>query len=88
MYLPVYKYACCSVLSTVPAPRAVCQRCQHMPSFLSLSTPARPYLDDSGMPEKGCNVEAAVAVLLEEHEQRFATDLAQHLHPCGPARVM
>ena len=88
MYLHVYKYACCSVMSTVPAPRAVCQRCRHMPSFLSLSTPTRPYLDDSGMPLLGCNVEAAAAGLIDAHDQRHAALLAQHLHPCSPARVM
>ena len=49
---------------------------------------ARPYLDDSGMPLSGCNIEAAAAVLCEAHNQRHAALLAQHLHPCGPARVM
>ena len=80
--------ACCSVLPTAPAPRAVCRRCRHTPSCLSLSTPARPYLDDSGMPPLGCNAEAANAFLLDAHNQRHAALLAQHLHPCGPARVM
>ena len=79
---------CCSVLPTAPVPRAVCRRCRHTPSCLSLSTPARPYLDDSGMPVLGCNVEAAGAVLVDAHDQRHAALLAQHLHPCGPARVM
>ena len=55
MYLHVYKYACCSVLPTAPELRAVYRRCQHTPSCLSLSTPTRPYLDDSGMPEMGCH---------------------------------
>ena len=80
--------ACCSVLPTAPAPRAVRRRCRRMPSCLLLSTPARPYLDDSGMPVLGCNQEAAPAVLLDAHDQRHAALLAQHLHPCGPARVM
>jgi len=80
--------ACCSVLPTAPAPCAVCRRCRHTPSCLSLSTPARPYLDDSGMPVLGCNEEAAAAVVADAHDQRHAALLAQHLHPCGPARVM
>ena len=80
--------ACCSVLPTAPAPRAVCRRCRHTPSCLSLSTPSRPYLDDSGMPVLGCHVEAADAVVSDAHDQRHAALLAQHLHPCGPARVM
>ena len=77
-----------SVLPTAPAPRAVCRRCRHTPSCLSLSTPARPYLDDSGMPLLGCNVEAAAAVLVDAHNQQHAALLAEHLHSCGPARVM
>ena len=40
------------------------------------------------MPVVGCNVEAAITVLVEAHDQRHAALLAQHLHPCGPARVM
>ena len=47
-----------------------------------------PYLDDSGMPDLGCNVEAAGAVVADAHNQWHAALLAQHLHPCGPARVM
>jgi len=49
-----------------------------------MSTPARPYLGDSGMPFLGCNVEAADAVLFDAHEQRYAADLTQHLHPMQP----
>ena len=79
--------ACCSVLPTAPAPRAVCRRCRHTPSCLLLSTPACPYLDDSGMPVVSCNVEAAEAVF-DAHNQRHAALIAQHLHPCGPARVV
>ena len=45
------------------------------------------YLRDSGMPLCSCNSEAAVAVLVEAHDQRHTALLAQHLHPCGPARV-
>jgi len=80
--------AWCSVLPTAPAPCAVSRRSRHTPSCLSLSTPARPYLDDSGMPLLGCNVEAAAAGLIDAHDQRHAALLAQHLHPCSPARVM
>ena len=79
---------CCTVLPTAPASRAVCCRCRRTPSCLSLSTPARPYLDDSGMPILGCNVQATDADLVDAHDQRHAALLAQHLHPCGPARVM
>jgi len=78
----------CAVLPTAPAPRAVFRRCLHTPYCLSLSTPARPYLDDSGMPVLGCNVQAADAVLVDAHDQRHAALLVQHLHPCGPASVM
>ena len=80
--------ACCSVLPTAPAPRAVCRRCPHTPSCLSLSTPARIYLGDSGMPPVGCSVETAGAVVVDKHEQWCAASLEQHLPPCNPARVM
>ena len=77
--------AWCNVLPTDPAPRAVCRRCRHTPSCPLLSTPAHPYLGDSLMPVVSCNHEAGHAVSKTAHEQRCAADIAQHLHPCGPA---
>jgi len=49
--------ACCSVLPTALAPRAVCRRCRHTSSCHSLCTPTGPYLGDSGMPVLGCDVQ-------------------------------
>jgi len=46
------------------------------------------YLRDSGMPLCSCNIEATGPGVGGAHEQRFAAGFAQHLHRCGPARVM
>jgi len=76
---------CDSVLQCATySPCTTCCRCRHTPSCLSLSTPAHPYLGDSGMPVLGCNEEAADAVVVNAHEQRYAADRAQHLRPMRP----
>jgi len=33
------------------------------------------------MPLSGCSIEAAVAVVVDAHEQRYAADVAQYLQP-------
>ena len=49
-----------------------------------LSAHALPHLGNAIMPLLGCNVEAACAVVVGEHEQVFAAGLHQHLRPCRP----
>ena len=59
-----------------------------MPLIMCVRDNGWSCLDDSGMPELGCSEQAAVAAVADAHNQRHAALLAQHLHPCGPARVM
>ena len=49
-----------------------------------LSAHALPHLGHAVMPLVDCNGEAAVAVVVGEHEQVFAAGLHQHLRPCRP----
>ena len=53
-------------------------------AFFPMSAHARLYLRHAIVPLLGCNVEAAVAVVVGEHEQVFAAGLHQHLRPCRP----
>ena len=41
-----------------------------------------PHLGRPNMSLSGCNAQAAVAVLVREHEQVFAAGFYQHLRPC------
>ena len=83
--VPCVAVRCLQPLHHVPCAVAADTR---PPASRCLPSLARPYLNHSGMPPLDCKIEAAGAVVGDEHEQRHAALLAQHLHPCGPARVM
>jgi len=56
-------------------------------SIFYFSTHALMHLPNLGcahMPILGCFVEAAYAVVIDDHEQVFAAGLHQHLRPCKP----
>ena len=83
--VPCAAVRCLQPLHHVPCAVAADTR---PPASRCLPSLARPYLDDSSMPSLDCKIEAAGAVVCDECKQRCSADLTQHLHPCGPARVM
>ena len=59
--------------------------CLHTAFFrICLSAHVLPHRAHLSMPLLGCNVETAVAIVADEHEQVFAAGLHQHLLQCRP----
>ena len=59
--------------------------CLHTAFFrICLSAHVLPHRAHLSMPLLGCNVETAVAIVADKHEQVFAAGLHQHLLQCRP----